>query len=45
MNPYNRHQLHKPYPKLSPFDIMPVATTVLAIGLVIACFILIVINL
>ena len=45
MNPYERHNLYKPYPKLLPFDIYPVATIVLAIGLAITCFILVIINL
>lgn len=42
MTPYERHNLYKPYPKLSPFEIFPVATAVLAIGLLIAGFILII---
>jgi hypothetical protein len=31
MTPYERHNLYKPYPKLSPFDIYPKATIVLSI--------------
>ena len=41
---YYRQQLHTPHPKLSPMDIFPVATKILAIGLAIALIALFIIN-